>query len=205
MQPLSVPIDAATRIIHSPDRQRKQRTSDGDISEPSRSHLFECHLGFFTNLLPETSHASAHSSHPACGEANDLATSSRGGGGKGGITTQRREANRLAAQRFRNRKKGYQNSLEERIRILEHEKDLIAKTLNQSHQRLDPDDACYRQMEALYPNSLNRIGDGDVRYASLESVNRSLKSDWRGVMVVKASLKDEVELWRTWERAQRVS
>jgi hypothetical protein len=147
--------------------------------------------------------ATAQPSHPACGEANDLATSSRGGGGKGGITTRRREANRLAAQRFRNRKKGYQNSLEERIRILEHEKDLVAKSLNRSHQRLEPDDVCYRQMEALYPNLLDRIGDGDVRYASLESVNRSLKSDWRGAMVANARLKDEVERWRTCEGAQK--
>jgi hypothetical protein len=46
-------------------------------------------------------------------------------------------------------------------------------------------------MEALYPNSLDRIGDGDMRYASLESVNCSLKNDWRGVMVVNARLKDE--------------
>jgi hypothetical protein len=58
---------------------------------------------------------------------------------------------------------------------------------------------------ALYPNSLDRIGDGDVRYASLESVNCSLKSDWRGVMVDNARLKDEVKRWRTWERARRDS
>jgi hypothetical protein len=151
VQSLSVPIDAATRIIHSPDRQRKQRAPDRDISEPSRSHLFGCHLGLFSDMSPDTSHASAHPSHPACGEANDLANSSRGGGGKGGITTRRRESNRLAAQRFRNRKKGYQNSLEERIRILEHEKDLVAKSLNRSHQRLEADDVCYRQMELFTP------------------------------------------------------
>ena len=47
--------------------------------------------------------------------------------GEDGLTLRRREANRLAAQRFRSRKKGYQDSLEERIRILEEEKDLVAR------------------------------------------------------------------------------
>jgi hypothetical protein len=97
VQPLSLLTDAATRIILSSDRERKQRTPDRDINEPSRSHPFGCHLGFSSDLLPETSHASAHSLHPACGEANDLATSSRGGGGKDGITTRRREVNRLTS------------------------------------------------------------------------------------------------------------
>lgn len=204
VQPLSVPTDAATRIIHSPDRQRKQRTPDGDISEPSRSHLFGCHLGFSPDLSPETSHASAHSSHPAYGEANDLATSSRGGGGNGGITTRRREVNRLAAQRFRSRKKVYQNSLEERIRTLELEQkqNVIARRLDQSHQRPAQHDASYRQSEAYHPHSPERTGGGDVRYATLESANRRLQHESRVVMEDNARLRNEVERWRKWERDQ---
>ncbi|ODN73930.1 hypothetical protein, variant [Cryptococcus amylolentus CBS 6039] len=41
------------------------------------------------------------------------------GSGEDTVTARRREANRLAAQRFRSRKKGYQDSLEEKIRSLE--------------------------------------------------------------------------------------
>ncbi|WWC88448.1 uncharacterized protein L201_003359 [Kwoniella dendrophila CBS 6074] len=47
-------------------------------------------------------------------------------------SVRRREANRLAAQRFRSRKKGYQDSLEERIRILESEKEVLIRQLDES-------------------------------------------------------------------------
>lgn len=57
--------------------------------------------------------------------------SSRNATGEDSLTIRRREANRLAAQRFRNRKKGYQESLEERIRQLEEERDALLRRLGE--------------------------------------------------------------------------
>ena len=52
-----------------------------------------------------------------------------GGPAESSLTKRRREANRLAAQRFRSRKKGYQDSLEERVRVLENEKAILQDQL----------------------------------------------------------------------------
>lgn len=80
VQPLNSPTDAATlpiNIILSPDRNRKQRTPDRDINEPFRSYCFSYYSGSPADLSPEIRRASAHSSHSACGAADDSATSSR--------------------------------------------------------------------------------------------------------------------------------
>ncbi|OCF44363.1 hypothetical protein I317_01808 [Kwoniella heveanensis CBS 569] len=58
--------------------------------------------------------------------------SSAGRGENDRITVRRREANRLAAQRFRSRKKGYQDQLEERVRALEGERDVLIRQLDES-------------------------------------------------------------------------
>jgi hypothetical protein len=207
-------IDAtsqALRAIASPDRKRKQRTPyspDRDINGTSKSRSYGYNSHSPPDHSPEVRHTSAHSSHSATASANDTAgddgTSSRGGGGEETLTLRRREANRLAAQRFRSRKKGYQDSLEERIRILEDEKDVIARRLDHSHQRTPHEEGYYRQTEP-YPHSPDRNGDADVRYASLESANRRLQDELRGVMEDNARLRDEVDRWRKWEREQRDS
>lgn len=200
----------ALRAMNSPDRKRKQRTPES----PDRNihgHLESRYLGYDshspTNLSPEARHTSAHSSNSASanGTGGDDGTSSRGGGGEETLTLRRREANRLAAQRFRSRKKGYQDSLEERIRILEDEKDVIARRLDQSHQRTPQEDGYYRRTEPYPPHSPDQTGEGDVRYASLESANRRLQDELRGVMEDNARLRDEVDRWRKWEREQRES
>ncbi len=57
--------------------------------------------------------------------------SGSGQSGEDTLTLRRREANRLAAQRFRSRKKGYQDSLEERVRQLEDERDALLHRLGE--------------------------------------------------------------------------
>jgi len=214
--PPGPPVDmagSALRAFTSPDRKRKQRSPespdrDHNNNERPRSRSYDYNSHSPPNLSPEVRHTSAHSSHSATASANgtagDSATSSRGGNGEETLTLRRREANRLAAQRFRSRKKGYQDSLEERIRILEDEKDVIARRLDQSHQRT-PEDGYYRRTEPFPPHSPDHGPDGDVRYASLESANRRLQDELRGVMEDNARLRDEVERWRKWEREQRDS
>lgn len=202
----------ALKAITSPDRKRKQRTSespDRSLNHPSGSRSRDYPSPSPSALSPERRHASAHSSNSANASANgtgggDSATSSRGGGGEETLTLRRREANRLAAQRFRSRKKGYQDSLEERIRILEDEKDVIARRLDHTHQRPPShDEGYYRQTETYPQRSPDRGADGEVRYASLESANRRLQDELRGVMEDNARLRDEVDRWRKWERDQR--
>jgi hypothetical protein len=207
--------DEATRslqAITSPDRKRKQRTPESPnatMNKPFRSRSGEYPSQSPPPLSPERRHTSAHSSNSANASANgtgggDSATSSRGGGGEETLTLRRREANRLAAQRFRSRKKGYQDSLEERIRILEDEKDVIARRLDHTHQRPPShDEGYYRQTEAYPQRSPDHGADGEVRFASLESANRRLQDELRGVMEDNARLRDEVERWRKWERDQR--
>jgi hypothetical protein len=195
-QPPGLQTDGASqalRAIHSPDRKRKQRTPespDRDINETLGSRSYDYNSQSPPNRSHEARHTSAHSSNSASanGTNGDDGTSSRGGGGEETLTLRRREANRLAAQRFRSRKKGYQDSLEERIRILEDEKDVIARR---------------RRTEQYPPHSPDQTGEGDVRYASLESANRRLQDELRGVLEDNARLRDEVERWRKWEREQR--
>jgi hypothetical protein len=211
MQSPGLQMDAAVqalKVTHSPDRKRKQRTPespDRDINETLGSRSYEYNSQSPPNRSHDARHTSAHSSNSASanGTTGDDGTSSRGGGGEETLTLRRREANRLAAQRFRSRKKGYQDSLEERIRILEDEKDVIARRLGQSHQHTPQEDGYYRRTEQYPPHSPDQTGDGDVRYASLESANRRLQDELRGVLEDNARLRDEVERWRKWEREQR--
>ena len=211
IQSPGLPMDAAPqalKITHSPDRKRKQRTPespDRDIHETLGSRSYDYNSQSPPNRSHDARHDSAHSSNSASanGTTGDDGTSSRGGGGEETLTLRRREANRLAAQRFRSRKKGYQDSLEERIRILEDEKDVIARRLGQTHQHTPQEDGYYRRTEQYPPHSPDQTGDGDVRFASLESANRRLQDELRGVLEDNARLRDEVERWRKWEREQR--
>lgn len=74
---------------------------------------------------PEDRFATPVSTSPPWGEHQQRAD----GPGESSLTRRRREANRLAAQRFRSRKKGYQDSLEERVRVLENEKHELEEQL----------------------------------------------------------------------------
>lgn len=123
--------------------------------------------------------------------------SSRLTGGEDNLTLRRREANRLAAQRFRSRKKGYQDSLEERIRVLEEEKDIMARSMGQP----------LRQEYYPPPRSASPEKgpiDVDVRVAALESANRRLQDELRVIAEDNDRLRDEVDRWRQWEREVRM-
>lgn len=210
------PATRALRAITSPDRKRKQRTPDSLDRAPSRGNMSASRSsGYNSNSPPfesdmgdpEQRYTSAQSSNSASasGTAVDSNASSRGGAGEETLTLRRREANRLAAQRFRSRKKGYQDSLEERIKILEDEKEVIGRRLAQTRHQPTPDDGYYRPTEQhrRRSQSPDRAGDGDVRLAALESANRRLQDELRGVVEDNDRLRDEVERWRKWEREQR--
>ena len=140
----------------------------------------------------------------------------------------RREANRLAAQRFRSRKKGYQDSLEEKVRQLEEDKDSLVRRLTETavaplplrkksfeaRAELLVDD--YRapigrdHSPVQRPNNLlalatspDRATEPDIRIAALESANRRLQDELRTVSDENDKLRDELEQWRRWDREQR--
>ncbi len=102
------------------------------------------------------------------------------------LTLRRREANRLAAQRFRSRKKGYQDSLEEKIRMMEDERDVLLQRLGEA------------------PGDAKDPTDPDVRVAALESANRHLRDELGSLREENDRLRDELEAWRRW-RDDRVS
>ena len=99
------------------------------------------------------------------------------------LTVRRREANRLAAQRFRSRKKGYQDSLEERIRVLEEDREGLLRQLGGA------------------PEVTTNV---DVRIAALEAANRRLRDEMSMLRAENDRLRDELEAWRRQEvRASR--
>lgn len=153
----------------------------------------------------EMRYPSAQSSTSASGTATGGSSSSRGAHGEDSLTLRRREANRLAAQRFRSRKKGYQDSLEEKIRLLEEEKETVVQRLDHSHQRSPHDEGFYRHhdMYRRRSGSPEKPIDVDVRLASLESANRRLQDELRGVVEENERLRDEVDRWRRWDRELR--
>lgn len=121
-----------------------------------------------------------------------------------GTTSRRREANRLAAQRFRSRKKGYQDSLEERIRVLEEERDVLLNRLGEG-----PGESMFRLNDsggqgasfsaAGSPEKKEAPIDVDVRIASLEAANRRLQEELKGLYEDNEVLREELERWRRWD------
>lgn len=105
----------------------------------------------------------------------------------------RREANRLAAQRFRSRKKGYQDSLEERIKVLEDEKDALLRRLGEMPEGTNHG-----------PMDIRDAADTSVRMASLEAANRRLRDELRGVYEENDRLREDLDGWRRWHH-ERVS
>lgn len=108
----------------------------------------------------------------------------------------RREANRLAAQRFRNRKKGYQDSLEEKVRDLQDKNSELLRRLDQidEHPRLSRSQSSpnhrtrhagdpypYPPHYASQGSSSNlatpTIAEAEMRIESLEAANRHLQKE----------------------------
>ena len=128
--------------------------------------------------IPTPSDSASSSSHATPGEDH--------------LTLRRREANRLAAQRFRSRKKGYQDSLEEKVRQLEDDKELLVRRLTEGTGR-----------DIKQTSALEAATDIDVRVAALESANRKLQDELRIVSDENERLREEIDQWRRWEREQR--
>lgn len=194
----------------SPDRDISRAKSSGSRSSGYRSPSPGSRI-LVTDMNEQMRYPSAHSSASASASISGTATggsssSRNGGGGEDALTLRRREANRLAAQRFRSRKKGYQDSLEDRIRILEEEKDSISQRLVHSHQRSPHDEGFLRHHDMYRRRSGspdNKNLDADVRVAALESANRRLQDELRGVVEDNERLRDEVDRWRKWDRDMR--
>lgn len=119
--------------------------------------------------------------------------SGRAGAGEDNLTLRRREANRLAAQRFRSRKKGYQDSLEEKVRQLEEDKELLVRRLTDRRE----------DGSVVSPRRKDSTGDADVRVASLEAANRRLQDELRFVHEENDQLHKELDQWKRWDRERR--
>ena len=111
--------------------------------------------------------------------------------GRDNLTTKRREANRLAAQRFRSRKKGYQESLEEKVRELQEENAMLVRRLESQAGPLP-----------LLPAHLH-AQPGDIRFTALDSANRQLRDENRSLEAELRRLSSEVEMWRSWAQRHR--
>lgn len=106
--------------VPPPDHHYRASNNPSPLSTPtSSSELLKPNLKRFTSEARPASEASG--SYPYSGDDT--------------LTLRRREANRLAAQRFRSRKKGYQDSLEERVRQLEDERDVLLRRLGESPEK----------------------------------------------------------------------
>ncbi|KAK1925841.1 hypothetical protein DB88DRAFT_485315 [Papiliotrema laurentii] len=182
-----------------------------DIS-PSSSNVMLAHQRPVLSPLTASDGTSGSSRGPPSGEDS--------------LTVRRREANRLAAQRFRSRKKGYQDSLEEKVRQLEEDKELLVRRLTEasgvplpprrrSITRVNDDRGEIRGVpklgatgninHALSPERREMPVDADVRIAALESANRRLQDELRCIHEENDKLRQELEHWRLWEREQRES
>ncbi|WWC96335.1 hypothetical protein V866_003202 [Kwoniella sp. B9012] len=194
--------DGPSPVRLSPASSLKRRPSPSSSHSSGRSHQS-------LPLSPEIGYNAAHeysTNPPASGST---------------ASVRRREANRLAAQRFRSRKKGYQDSLEERIRVLESEKEVLIRQVDESLSRtgqpstsLQPRSSNLRHAQAdgdgvdgaRWPGKRNSNPthrstsperretpfDADVRIASLESANRRLQDDVRNLIEENEQLRDEI-------------
>ncbi|KAK8858785.1 hypothetical protein IAR55_003015 [Kwoniella newhampshirensis] len=235
---------------HGRGHSHEHRLGRGPLGSPSSSNSSSDQFrysGHSFTLSPEDPygrhrhlHQSQHDPNirpPAqLGSPSDEYRSSttRRGRGEDTLTVRRREANRLAAQRFRSRKKGYQDSLEERVKDLEQEKDVLLRQLDELAQiskaspslqgrpsalRLQHDD--YRgekpwgvdgvsnarqgssSQRPMSPERREPPVDVDVRIAALESANRRLQDEVRGVTDENERLRSELRRWQDWDRQGR--
>ncbi|BEJ04864.1 hypothetical protein CcaverHIS641_0206810 [Cutaneotrichosporon cavernicola] len=130
----------------------------------------------------------------------------------------RREANRLAAQRFRNRKKGYQDSLEDRVRTLELERDELLERVEVAeaatagrdpHTVWSTPSAKHRRSGTGSSTTfLSRKGgsgtlpptttDESLRLSGVEAANRRLQDENKWLQEDNARLQDMLDRWVEW-------
>ncbi|WVN90528.1 uncharacterized protein L203_105764 [Cryptococcus depauperatus CBS 7841] len=145
---------------------------------------------------------------------------------EGPMTTRRREANRLAAQRFRNRKKGYQDSLEEKIKILEQENKALQVRLGGHGDSRDPSSSshistshipfpggwaegshhvtfAHQNANLVSADIMDIQHDHEVRIGYLEKVNQALEDEIQHMREENRILKVEFTRWRTSARERK--
>lgn len=134
----------------------------------------------------------------------------------------RREANRLAAQRFRNRKKGYQDSLEERVRVLEQERDELLErieavdrtfkreaegsweTPSAKHRRSGTGgSATYSERKVGSGPRLASTSEESLRLSGVEAANRRLQDETKWLQEENMALKETIAKWVEWEQSLR--
>lgn len=218
-------------------RQRPQSSADGylyinlDGENPSGREVRESPQSTIhsskTNRRPAPNVLPHQDGQP---DGTSGSSSASGQPGEYNLTLRRREANRLAAQRFRSRKKGYQDSLEDRVRQLEDERDALHRRLGEGPGPssrailgIGPDeDGLYPpghrhslpmnipSVSQTAPPSFSRPSispegrelstEMDIRMIALESANRKLQDELRSLMDENERLVTDVEGWRNSER-----
>ncbi|WVF69035.1 hypothetical protein IAT40_003809 [Kwoniella sp. CBS 6097] len=134
----------------SGSRRSRRAGSDG-IPDDNLSPITSRHMADGSDHDRADGHGRGHGHGP-----RRRSSGSRGENDR--ITVRRREANRLAAQRFRSRKKGYQDQLEERVRSLEGERDVLIRQLDET---LPPGPrASTSSLQARSSNVRRSQGDG---------------------------------------------
>ncbi|ORX37205.1 hypothetical protein BD324DRAFT_650811 [Kockovaella imperatae] len=210
---------------HSEDTSKRSRSSVAS-SVDERQMSLDRSLGYSRSDQPffddsNNRQQSLHLMHD--GDPSSITNHShppRAGSSRGeNLTVRRREANRLAAQRFRSRKKGYQESLEEKIRQLQEEN---AALLNRMEGRPNTFGGHYdlpfepmphetsmpgmdRPTTVAEPSSNSQQhGPGpDIRIAALDSANRRLQEENRNLEEELRRMSGELEMWRRWSRQNR--
>ncbi|WVO24936.1 uncharacterized protein IAS62_006316 [Cryptococcus decagattii] len=161
-------------------------------------------------------------SHSSVTESTGSSLARKGKGADNGdgdtMTARRREANRLAAQRFRSRKKGYQDSLEEKIKELEQENRALQGKLegkNETPQRDPPSSSTHVSYDhyswaanshhappilpsssAIHPDYMEVQHNHEFRIRHLEALNQALEEELREVREENKRLRDEFAHWR---------
>ena len=181
---------------------RRRAGQSADSPGPSDQNSTGRHRGSDSNSSHEESlrHSSSIRASPRLAGAENM-------------MLRRREANRLAAQRFRSRKKGYQESLEEKVRQLEEDKGVLMRRWDNpaaappdryDHHLGPPSwrtDRSRPQPDAGpshldYPNTSGM--DPDVRIAGLEAANRRLQDELRLAAHENHRLSEELKMWQQW-------
>lgn len=162
-----------------------------------------------------TSRTKTHPGRSASPDWNDGGGSSQAADES--MIMRRRENNRLAAQRFRNRKKSYQESLEEKVKGLEVERGALLRRLEQGDDSAYPYNRSRSSPTTLhreyypYPPPVHRstgrpsspltLPDGDLRSASLESANRRLQDQLNTATEENERLRKTLDQWIQYGRS----
>ena len=185
-------------------RSRQSRSSSETVAREEKSY----------GQYPDESLVDGLTSpHESQSRSTDTSpTSSKAGPSRGGrpqsLTVRRREANRLAAQRFRSRKKGYQESLEEKVRELQEENALLQGRL-EGRQDMPFRPRSGEPPRPILPHSSSADwtathgSAADIRMAALDAANRRLQEENRALEVEVQRVSGELEMWRRWANQHR--